>query len=337
MRTRHAPVAFLLLALPLVACDQQGAWGDANSIVAVAPADLWAEVQDTVYSALEPTIWTVRSEKTFTVTYMDPTDPQWRDLRRFKQLLLIGPRGAPWIDDALAAANRDARNVVPPAVVQVNNVWARAQLVTVLLTPETGLADAVRAELPDLQALYDRQYRQWAVNRMFVSGRDTALADTLAGEAGFSLLVPEVYYWDRQDSVYIFRNDNPDPAELIRQVAVTWMSPMPMGMEADDFLSWRTDVVEKYYSYPQVNLIDDARAEAFEYRGREAYQIQAIWQNPPDSGWPAAGPFILRAVRCPSQDRLYLIDAWLYAPDREKYEYMIQLQTILDSFECGVT
>lgn len=337
MRARHATLAFLTLTLALGACDKQGAWGDANSIVAVVPADLWAEVEDSVYSALEPRIWTVRDEKAFTVTYADPADPRSSDLRRFKQLLLIGPRGMPWIDEALAAANRGDREVTAPAVVQVNNVWARAQLVTVVLTPESGQSAAVLSELPDLSALYDRQYRQWSINRMFVSGRDTALADTLAREAGFQLLVPQVYYWDKQDSLYIFRNDNPDPSELIRQVSVTWMHPIPMGIEAEDLLAWRSDVVEKYYSYPQVNVWDSARAQAFEHRGQEAYQIQAIWQNPPDSGWPAAGPFILRAVRCPEQERLYLIDAWLYAPDREKYEYMIQLETILDSFECGST
>ena len=68
---------------------------------------------------------------------------------------------------------------------------------------------------------------------------------------------------------------------------------------------------------------------------QSAYQVQAVWQNPPEANWPAGGPFILWAVACPSQDRLYLLDAWLYAPGREKYEYMIQLQTILESFRCG--
>ena len=65
-----------------------------------------------------------------------------------------------------------------------------------------------------------------------------------------------------------------------------------------------------------------------------AIQIQAQWRNPPERGWPAGGPFITRAVTCESQDRTYYVDAWLYAPGKEKYEYMIQLETILDSFRC---
>ena len=42
----------------------------------------------------------------------------------------------------------------------------------------------------------------------------------------------------------------------------------------------------------------------------------------------------MRAIVCEDQDRMYLLDAWLYAPGKEKYEYMIQLETILDSFSC---
>jgi len=76
-------------------------------------------------------------------------------------------------------------------------------------------------------------------------------------------------------------------------------------------------------------------AGPFQFRGRPAYQIRAIWSNPPELQWPAAGPFVTRAVICPQQNRMYLLDAWLYAPGKDKYEYMIQLETILDSFQCG--
>ena len=68
--------------------------------------------------------------------------------------------------------------------------------------------------------------------------------------------------------------------------------------------------------------------------GLETYEIQAAWANPPESTWPAGGPFILRGIICPDQDRMYLVDSWLYAPGKEKYEYVIQLETILDSFRC---
>jgi hypothetical protein len=56
-----------------------------------------------------------------------------------------------------------------------------------------------------------------------------------------------------------------------------------------------------------------------------------------DDGYPAAGPFISRAYVCPSANRTFFVDAWLYLPDvdRPKHEYMIQLRTLLDTFRCA--
>jgi hypothetical protein len=219
---------------------------------------------------------------------------------------------------------------------QSYDVWSRGQNVTVILLSEPGALDELRGYLPEIGEMLDRQFREYARSRMFLTGADTALADTLMAEARFSVMVPEVYKWARNDSVYVFRNDQPDPSELIRQVAVTWMSPIPTDMQPEGILDWRAQVVEGYYSQPQAVDLENAAARPFSFRGVDAYEIQAIWANPPERPWPAGGPFITRAVVCPDQNRMYLIDAWLFAPAKEKYEYMIQLETIMDSFRCGV-
>ncbi len=322
-----------LLAIGAAACDTSGiAYGDVNTIIAVMSPELWSEVEDDVYAALEPTIRTVRDEKTFTVTYQQPFAEFWRDLRRFRQILLVGSATDAVVVEALDRAHE---RISQPGVHQLGDVWAHGQSITLVLLPEGGGADDLRPHLADVNELLDGQYRQWVRNRMYMSGVDSALADTLHAEAGFALLLPEVYRWSSADSVYVFRNDNPDPAELIREIVVTWRTPIPSDLQPEDILEWREQVVAGYYSEPQVNALDNAHAEPFEYRGRYAYQIRAEWTNPPDRGWPAGGPFITRAVLCENQNRMYLIDSWLYAPGKKKYEYMIQLETILDTFRCG--
>lgn len=325
---------FALATLAVTACDEKGvAYGDANSVIAVMSPDLWAQVSDDVYGALEQTIRTVRDEKTFTVTYQDPAEPEWGNLRRFRQMLLVGTESEPWVAEALAAAREP---ITEPGMAQVYDVWSRGQNVTLILLSEEGAVDELRSSLPEVHELLDEQYRQYARSRMYQTGVDTALADTLMGQARFSLLVPVVYRWQRTDSTYLFRNDNPDPSELIREIAVTWKSPIPTDMQPEGILDWRTETVAQYSTHPQDMDISNAVARPFMYRGVDAYEIQAMWVNPPDLNWPAAGPSITRAIVCPDQNRMYLLDAWLYAPDREKYEYMIQLETILDTFRCGV-
>jgi len=323
-----------LLAAGVAACGDSLsslAYGDYNSIVAVMDPALWEEVGDDIYGALEPTILTVINEKTFTVTYQDPSQEEWRNLRRFRQMLLVGAGDEPWMQEAMAKAREP---ITGPGLHRVWDVWSRGQQVTIILLSAPGAADEVRAHLGEINEALDTQYRGWARDKMFLSGVDSALADTLMSVARFELILPDVYRWSHQDSTYLFRNDQPDPSELIRQIAVTWKTPVPPDMQPEGILEWRAELARSYNEPQDVDL-SMVEAGPFEFRGRPAYQIQATWVNPPEQNWPAAGPFITRSVICPEQHRMYLVDAWLYAPGKEKYEYMIQLETILDSFRCG--
>ena len=328
-------ITVAILTLGLGSCDSTAlAYGDVNSIIAVMRPELWDEVSEDVYSALEPTIRTVRDEKTFTVTYQDPLGDLWGNLRRFRQMLLIGTSQDTWIQEALERGS-EGSSIARVGIHQVEDVWSRGQQVTVVLLPDGGGLEELTPHLAEVHELLDEQFRTYVVNRMYMSGADTALADTLAIEAGFSLILPTVYRWNQSDSVFLFRNDNPDPSELIRQIGVTWKTPIPSAMQEEGVLGWRSELVDGHYSEPQDHALENASSGPIEHLGNNGYQVQAEWRNPPDRGWPAGGVFITRVIVCENQNRSYLLDSWLYAPGKEKYEYMIQLETILDSFQCG--
>jgi hypothetical protein len=333
MPTKRLMVALVLGWTIAAACDTRGrAYGDANSIIAVMSPELWQEVSESVYGELEQTIVTVRDEKTFTVTYQVPYGEHWQNLRRFQQMLLVGALSDPWVQ---AAVERGGREITGPGLYRVPDVWARGQQVTLVVVPESGAAAELRERLPAVHARLDEEYRRWARSRMYLSGIDSALADTLATEAGFSLVLPNVYRRRQMDSTYVFRNDNPDPSELIREIGVTWRSPAPASLSVGDILAWRDRLAAEHYSEPQAFVADGMAVDTVSFDGGTAVEIRAQWRNPPDRGWPAGGPLIIRTVTCEAQDRTYLLDAWLYAPGHEKYEYMIQLETLLDTFECG--
>jgi hypothetical protein len=321
-----------LAAMVLSACNEVPmSYGDANSIIAVMPMDQWEELDNDVYAALERRVTSVRDEKTFTVTYQEPYAEFWDRLRRFRQMFVVGTREDPWVQEVL----EDAREpITTNGVHQVYDVWSRGQTVTLLLL-DGGWGRTELAEyLPQVNELLDGQYRSYARNRMYISGADSALADTLSTMAGFTMLLPRVYRWQTRDSIYIFRNDNPDPSELIRQISVSWMTPAPGLLDVEELLEWRAGVAETYYTEPQEIVLDDAQELSFDFESSPALELRAQWRNPPDRGWPAGGPLFTRSVTCDTQDRTYLLDAWLYAPGKEKYEYMLQLETILDTFRC---
>ena len=321
------------LFLAIAGCELPPAHGDANAFIVGASPELWAQVEEVFLEAMEPTIQTVRNERPFRITHQDPTELRdWGLLARFRQILVLGVEGDPWIDEALAVMEEPVNPA--PSIFQVLNVWARGQQVSVLLLPQTGQVEAVRQLAGQLHDVLNEQFQAYARTRMFISGEDLALEDSLAANGGFSLRLPTVYQYSTRDSVFRFRNDNPSPAELIREVSVSWQSPASgVDPTAEELRGWRDEFSSEYYNDPQVvdtTMVSYGQAEV---NGRSGVEYQAAWVSPPGA-WPAGGPFITRTMRCPSQDRVYFLDAWLYAPGRGKYEYMIQLQTILDSFRC---
>ena len=335
MITKRLSTALITLTalVGVTACNERPlAYGDANSIIAVMPMAQWELVDQEVYDGLEPTIVTVREEKTFTVTHQEPYAQFWDRLRRFRQMLVVGSRDEPWVQEVLENAREP---ITENGIHQIYDVWSSGQTVTLVLLDAGWGPDDLRPWLPRVNELLDGQYRAFARNRMYISGVDTALADTLSLRAGFSMMLPDVYRWQTRDSIYIFRNDNPDPSELIRQISVSWVTPATGLVDLDEILAWRERMVEEHYTEPQQVLLERSAERIFTFEGAEAFELQANWQNPPERNWPAGGPMIVRTVTCDAQDRTYLLDAWLYAPGKEKYEYMIQLETLLDSFRCG--
>ncbi len=325
--------ALAIVASTLSACDvPPQSWGEWNSIIVATSEDEWSIIGEMVESALEARILTVRPEKTFRVTHQEPVGVEWRRLRRFRQLLLIGTEQDPWMSEALRLSRRKSFN--PPEIFQVREVWARDQLATVMLLSRPG-GEEVEALMEPLHELLDGQYRSWVRNRMYMTGRNTALADTLWNQARFSLLLPDLYLRRTEDSVFMFRNDNPDPSELIRQITVTWRSPLPDDLSEEDILAWRQEVADGHFGYPQVMDLDLVERRRLQIGDLVFDEIRAVWANPPEDLFPAGGPMIIRSVPCPEQGRHYLLDAWLYAPSRDKYQYVLQLENILDTFRCS--
>lgn len=335
--TRVAFPLVLLLSLTLAACDKPMAFGEPNSIIVGATDPVWDQLEELVMSTLEPRVLTVRDERTLRLTRLSPLSPDWSRLRRFRQVLVIGRADDPWVATALGEV-RGNPDLTPPAVVQANAVWARSQLVTILLLPpEVIPGPELRIVLESLRDLMDLQYRQFVEARMYVSGRDTAVHRYLKEEGGFFLDIPQVYRWAQTDSVFRFRNDNPTPAELLREVVVSWTDASNVAaLDSATTLEWREALVSEYYPDDQLVELKNSEFGAQTFPGGyEGYQVRASWSSP-EGAWPAAGPLITRILACPAQNRVYMLDSWLYAPGVDKYEYILQLENIMDSFRCAV-
>jgi hypothetical protein len=330
--TLRSMVGLAALAAVLAACDKPQALGDANAMIAAMPEPAWEALQADIEDALEPRAFTVRDERIFRVTPVDPDGPYWGDTRRFRQILIVGEPAYEPVAEVISEAGGHPPQL--PAIVEATNVWSRGQHVyAIVLQPGAGVETA-RPLLAEVGDRMLERYRTTIQQRMFASGADTARAQELERDFGFRLLMPAVYRTERPDDrTHMFVNDQPDPAQLQRVILVTERPASEAELTPEAVLAWREEIAERYYDPP--HLTDRERMDRSGESSSELdrAQIHGVWSSPPGA-WPAAGPFITRVHLCPD-GRALLLDGWVYAPGREKYEYMFQVNTILDSFRCG--
>lgn len=322
--------SILLIASALaVACRAPAAFGDRHSIIVRADADLWAQIDSTLMGALEQRVFTTRPERYFKVTFVASDDTLWNRLRLWQQVVVVGTRQ----DEAVQRLLRKTEDpdIRPPAVVEVGDVWARAQLVTLLLLPEEDKAEAAGQLIPELSAYLQTRYDGWITERMYTSGVNDSLKQALA-DFGFTLDLPRVYLYAREDSVFRFANAyQQGESDLLRSLLLTW-TPGSAAATPESLRAWREHVSHTYYEPPQDVLDQDLRVDSVEVAGLTGLELRGVWQDRAE--FPAAGPFVTRAIVCPAQDRTYLIDAWLFAPGQDKYPYLRQLEIILGTFRC---
>jgi len=341
---RSAPTTALLALVAAVllvaACDKSTAFGEADSLILVADEALWMELEDETYGILEPTLTTVREDRTFHVTFVPSGGSELDQLLLWRQVLVFGPPDDSRVREIVDEADRDA----PPSpgeIVQARDVWARGQLATAVVLEPAAEAESWRTALPDLAELLDRQFREYATSRMWVSGVDTAFAVSLRERYGVGLRAPRIYHGSiGEDGLIRLRNDRPSPSDRIRSILVERAEPGAATtgddgeapLDPDAVFAWREAIDSVAYNVPQAIERADVEPRRFELNGAPAIQVQGIWRD--EGTYPAAGPFVARAVRCP--DSTWFFDAWLYSPHPEdsKYEFMLQLEAILDSFRC---
>ena len=323
-------------AWALPSCNRTSpALGTATSIIVLATDSVWNTIGDSVMTALEPRIYTVRSERTFEVTQISPADPDWQELREFRQVVAIGAAGDAWVRPIFERAGLQP-DVSQPEVVTTRDVWARNQQATAIAVPATDDGAAALPHLERVGAVIDSLFRIYVVQRMYTSGPDSALSRALHDTHGFALLLPSVYApLERTGNVLLFQNNTTVGGDLARSVLVAWQDGT-VTPTAEAALAWRDSISVQQYNPQQSTRRDSITTSPVSLESGEGVEIQGAWEGT-DPAWPMGGLFITRMLTCPQQNRTYLLDTWLYAPGprRSKYEYMIQLQTIMSTFECA--
>lgn len=327
---RIAPLGFTLLATGACGGGTPAMLTEDNVLV-VAEDALWAEIQDTMKSALTPRLPGLLPEINYRISQVPPAAASEADLSRFLQVVILGRP-----DDVAAAAvlqSSEGMPEPPPALLRRADVWAAGQSVTMLLLPDEGEVEAALSHVDTIARLVDDHYREWTRVRMFAIGENPEISGALAAD-GIRLVVPAAYRTVvAEDSVHGFMTVGNDQARLIRSVLVTWRPLDDDAPTVESVLAWRQALVDRFHEEAQQTPRDFVRSRQLDGE-KGGFEVRGAW-NSMIEGQPQGGPFLSRTIDCADQGRRYFLDAWLFAPLGDKYTYLIQLEEVLDSFDCA--
>jgi hypothetical protein len=311
-------------------CGGEPTVGDPNEVVAVVAPEVWGEMEEDLREAIERRVSGVRDERVFTLVPQEPYGEAWDERSRAPLLLVVGTPGDEWMQEALAEAE-----VRPggPGLYRATNVWADGQVVNALVVQGGGDGHDLEEHLEGLYAQLHADFRALVRGRLFASGADTELADTLWEREGFGILIPNSYSWTKADSTFLFRPDSEEEAGVERLIAVTWLNPAPSSLEMDEVLAWRARPARAHYGEPQ-QVGARVTAERLSFAGYVALEIRGPFTRRGPEGERHEGSLLTRVAVCEGQNRAYLLDSWVLAPGEETWEYVVQLETILDTFRC---
>jgi len=340
MPPTHRIVVLPLLLLALVAaCSKGPAFGSDNAIVAVIDPRVRETLEPLVREALEREVFTTRSERVFEVTVTTPAEIG--DFRKWARLLVIEPLDGATLVPDLAGDSEE------PLFARVEDEWARDQTVWVIAAPTPeATVELARARLDSVYGAFHDAWVEHQVDRMWASDADSAGARRMDEELGFSIVLPQVYRPASSSAPPATRTwYNEDPRRVL---SLHW-EPAPPELTAEHVLAarrtWGADLFagdQIAGSLPGDTVPGDTvpggdglappmlLASRTTLDGLPAVRLQGVWENRSDL---TSGLFLTYGVVC--GDRLVLIDGNLYAPDRDKYAYLLQFERIFQTFRCG--
>jgi hypothetical protein len=349
--SRILPLVALVAVGLAAACQKGPAFGSDNAIIAVIDPDLDPAVEARVREALERDVYTTRSERVFEVTVTTPAT--LGDFRKWGRIVVIESLpDAELVPDLVGDAEGEV-------FARVEDEWARNQTIWMIAAPG---AEATAALVDArIDSVYRDLHEGWVdhqMERMWASGADSATAERMLEELGFSLVVPEVYRPGSASAPPDTRTwYNEDPRRI---VSLHW-EPAAGGLSPERVLearrSWgrllfEGDEIEGGLPGDSATADDSAgrspaatgdsapdsvavdvpplQVSSTTLGGPPAVRLQGTWRNPSDL---TGGLFLTYGVIC--GDRLVLLDGNLYAPERDKYAFLLQFERIFETFRCA--
>jgi hypothetical protein len=232
----------------------------------------------------------------------------------------------------------------PPALKLEQNVWAKGQIVLTLTAANT---DSLYSGLRRFKKQISRVFMDAELNRRMARNKEFGpqwLSDSVKNYLGIELLVQKDFEpAGVRDGVMWIRLERARPQggiqHQISQGVLLFSQPYQSKAQLlDTFIMNAADSILSYHiqgsaqgSFMKIDRINITPAQReINHQGSYAREIRGIWRMEKNY---FGGPFYLLAILDEKNSRVIYAYGYVYAPQFEKRDYLLEVQSIIRSLK----
>lgn len=227
------------------------------------------------------------------------------------------------------------------ASIEMNqHLWSYPQMVIRVKAPNAGeLEKVMQANAESFRQYYLKMETQRLINA-YKKMENAQARQAVEEQFGFTMAIPEGYYVAKtgEDFMWLRRTGTNQDLDMGIMIAT-----LPYEDPAVDFapqtIRERRDSLTRQYipgerdgSYMATYEELDHDYSEVNFNGHYAVEARGLWRMEGDF---MGGPFVNYTLVDPENNRLVILDGFLYAPDFDKRDYMRQVEAVIRSISFG--
>ena len=327
------------------------AYGKVNEIVVIADKETWeGPLGDTFqYYFSSPFLILPQPEPVFDLRHFTPedllTDPLRKELRNYVFLADLSDTGSPTtqlVQTDLGSEKINKAKTDPTfRTAAGKDKWAKGQVLVYMFgTDMSDLTASIKNQFPAVSKRVHEADREKIEATVYLDGENRELNELVRAQFGVQMRIPGDYFKAiDQDGVLWLRKETREISSNILINKVPYRDRRQLTQAAikalQDSLGRKYVSSEVAGSYMKTNDVDLPMIVTPTQVGNQyALEARGVWELANDF---MGGPFISYLIHNEATQELILMEGFIYAPGKDKREYMQYLTHVLQTVSFPAT
>ncbi|MDR2083472.1 MAG: DUF4837 family protein [Bacteroidales bacterium] len=316
--------SFLLIFIALLfnSCDYekvtalQGSTGVTYELLIVAPTEIWkGEAGETVRSFFnQPDSTMFMTEPLYTTPQITQEQLDNNEMfRRFKSMLII-----------------EIEQGRTPKIETRDTIWATPQRIFKIIAPDIESFNAIFNEYKEYMLEKYTEIERDKLNRYFETALNKPIIKQVGEKFGYTMNITTGFYVakDLQDFMWL-RSETSKTSTNILIYVEDYVSEAQL---TESYIKLKRNMITQENipaslvdSYAKVSDIFPLTTKSVDFNGKYATEVRGAWDAHNDV---MGGTFLNYTIVDEVNNKILTLDGFIYAPNKEKRTFMMQLEAI---------